>query len=154
MIFKREWVADLIRTKRARDARPVVHRDGKAMRYKVGGRYAVQPGRFKPHVCHVVVESMEERPTASLRAEGGWELPDDWADDLIVAVMELRLDGVAKWCCAKPTLSPRELAALETVGADKKARKAVADRMGRTPDSVRQIEAAARDKLARRMEGV
>lgn len=91
MIFKREWVRDLIRTGRALDCRPLQHRDGKDMQYKVGGTYPVQPGRFQPHVCHVVVESMEPTVVGALRAEGTWELPESWSDDLAVGVMELRL---------------------------------------------------------------
>jgi len=100
MIFKRAWVEDLFRTKHARDARPTVHKNGHPMQYKLDGVYAVQPGRFQPHVGHVRVTSLEEMPVAALRAEGGWELPDDWADSLIVAVMDLRLDYWAAKCCA------------------------------------------------------
>ena len=101
MILKRDWVADLIRTGEAWDCRPVFRRNGQPMGYKLDGVYPVQPGRFQPHVVHVRIIDMEPTTPGTLRLleEEGWQLPDDWPDDMPVQVMLLRVEP-RRDCCA------------------------------------------------------
>ena len=101
MIFRAEWVHDLIKVGAVWDCRPVYRRNGQAMAYKVGAIHPVQPGRFRPHVCHARIESMTPTSVGELRARADetWELPAAWADDLEVQVMVLRFVG-RRECCA------------------------------------------------------
>jgi hypothetical protein len=71
--------------------RPVYRRNGSEMQYRVGGVYPIQPGRFQPHVLHVEVWSMAVFTVGALRqnAPGLYELPDDWPDSMVVAVLDI-----------------------------------------------------------------
>lgn len=44
-------------------------------RWKVGGVYAVQPGRYKPHIGHIRVTALSPENVDALTASGRWEIP-------------------------------------------------------------------------------
>jgi hypothetical protein len=99
--------------------RRLIHRGGRPIRYKPNQPYAVQPGRGKRHVGHIVVEAVREEPlrcmdASDARAEGFpslesfrryWAVLHGGIDlDEVVAVIEF-LAFERKPCCV-----PLELA--------------------------------------------
>jgi len=82
MIFSRE-LTDKVMSGEKVMTRRKTHRDGRALRYKAGGVYAVQPGRGKPHVGHILVTHADTAPLWMLtifdaRAEGFDRIDDFW----------------------------------------------------------------------------
>jgi len=68
--------------------RPLLHRNGHGLAYRVGGLYPVQPGRFQAHIGHVRVTRMEMTTTDALRADPSWDVPDSYSGPLAVLWLE------------------------------------------------------------------
>ena len=106
MICRAEEAYELMDGRAEWTARPIFRRNGQPMGYRVGGVYAVQPGRFQPHIGHIEIMNLEPSTAGALRATDEWELPDAWADNLELAVMRVR-PGAS--CLSCRTLEPGEL---------------------------------------------
>lgn len=114
MIFKPILVDRIVAGTKTMTRRRGVHRDGRPLRYAPGNAYALQPGRGKRHVGHLMIEAAYNEPLgfltrADARAEGFasietfrayWiELHGAYDPGEIVAVYAFRYAGRLP-CCA------------------------------------------------------
>lgn len=86
MIFSPQLAKKVLDSTKTVTRRRTEHRDGRPIRYTAAGVYAVQPGRGKRHVGHIVVTHAGLEPLQAIteeeaRLEGfsGWpEFLDYW----------------------------------------------------------------------------
>jgi len=69
MIFSPELAAKVLSGEKTVTRRRLAHRDGRPIRYKVGGVYAVQPGRGKPHLGHIRVNTIDTEELQEMTEE-------------------------------------------------------------------------------------
>lgn len=75
MLFASEMVDAILAGRKTVTRRRLTHRSGGLVRYRVGGTYAIQPGRGKPHVGHIYVtqvhtEELKDISPEQARCEG------------------------------------------------------------------------------------
>lgn len=88
MIFQRDLVELVLTGRKTVTRRRQVHRDGRPLRYKERGVYAVQPGRGKHHVGHLQVLAITAEPLGMISHDdaqregfaGPEEFIDRWAE--------------------------------------------------------------------------
>lgn len=73
MIFAPVLAQRILDGKKTVTRRRLTHRGGRELRYKVGGVYAIQPGRGKRHIGHIRVTQVSAEPLGMLDDHGeGW----------------------------------------------------------------------------------
>ena len=66
MIFSPELAEKVLTARKTVTRRRTNHRNGRSIRYVVGGVYAVQPGRGKRHLGHISVKSVSFEPLGAI----------------------------------------------------------------------------------------
>lgn len=69
MIFSPQLAAKVLSGEKTVTRRRLTHRDGRPIRYKVNGLYAVQAGRGWPHVGHIRVNTVDVEELRDLTRE-------------------------------------------------------------------------------------
>lgn len=69
--------------------RPLYRKNGQAMKYAAGRVVPIQAGRYRPHVIHVRISSLETSIAGALRSLDEYDIPEGWSDDLPVAILAL-----------------------------------------------------------------
>ena len=62
MIFRPELIQRILDGDKTVTRRRLTHTGGRRIAYRVGKTYAIQPGRGKKHVGHILVRHMDEQP--------------------------------------------------------------------------------------------
>ena len=114
VIFGPDLVSKVLAGTKTVTRRRLTHRDGRDIHYHAGKVYAVQPGRGKPHVGHILIEEVGVQPLRMMRlsdfeAEGlhprafieYWELLHGRYDpDEVVAVIWFAVAPRCSKCAA------------------------------------------------------
>ena len=69
MIFGKDLIEEVLWGRKSVTRRRNVHRDGRPIRYRVGGVYSVQPGRGQSHWGHLKVTSVTSLPLGAMTLE-------------------------------------------------------------------------------------
>jgi hypothetical protein len=88
MIFSADVARAVLAGEVEATCRPLLHKNGHALAYKLDTRYPVQPGRFQHHIGHVRVTRIEVATTESLRADPSWDVPESYSGLLAVLYLE------------------------------------------------------------------
>ena len=89
MIFPADVARAVLAGEVEATCRPLLHKNGHAIAYRLDTAYPVQPGRFQRHIGHVRVTRIEVATTDSLRADPSWDVPESYSGPLAVLYLEV-----------------------------------------------------------------
>lgn len=125
MLFREDLVGKVLSGEKTVTRRRLDHRVGRIVRYRVGGIYAVQPGRGQRHVGHIEVTSVRRE-----------RLQDITNEQAHAEGFPGVIDFITYWCGLYGHWEPEEIVAvIEFIPAPRCKRCARWRRRGRAPST-------------------